>query len=75
MIIIILDTPPVSLIADAQTLAKDVDINLFVVRLGKTSRSILNIAMAELEQRSNVKINFILNGVQTAMQKVWLWLW
>lgn len=66
---IILDTPPVSLIADAQTLAKDVDINLFVVRLGKTSRSILNIAMAELEQRSNVKINFILNGVQTAMQK------
>lgn len=66
---IILDTPPVSLIADAQTLAKDADINLFVVRLGRTSRSILNIAMAELEQRSNVKINFILNGVETAMQK------
>lgn len=66
---IILDTPPVNLIADAQTLAKETDINLFVVRLGITSRSILNIAMTELEQRSNVKINFILNGVQTAMQK------
>lgn len=66
---IILDTPPVNLIADAQTLAKQVDIVLYVVRLGVTSASILTTALVEMEQRSQVKVNFILNGLDNVMQK------
>lgn len=66
---IILDTPPVNLIADAQTLAKQVDVVLYVVRLGVTSASILTTALVEMEQRSQVKVNFILNGLDNVMQK------
>ncbi|MDO5759652.1 MAG: polysaccharide biosynthesis tyrosine autokinase [Bacteroidota bacterium] len=66
---IVLDTPPVNLIADAQTLAKQVDVVLYMVRLGQTSASILRNSLVEMEQRSNVKVNFILNYVETLMQK------
>ncbi len=66
---IILDTPPVNLIADAQTLAKLVDVVIYVIRLGFTSASILTTALIEMEQRSNVKVNFILNGLDNVMQK------
>lgn len=66
---IILDTPPVSLIADAQCLAKEADVNLFVVRSGQTDKGVLKISLTELEERSNVKVNFVLNGIQNAMQK------
>ncbi len=66
---IILDTPPVSLIADAQCLAKETDVNLFVVRSGQTDKGVMRIALSELEERSNVKVNFVLNGIQNAMQK------
>lgn len=66
---IILDTPPVSLIADAQCLAKEADVNLFVVRSGHTDKGVMRIALSELEERSNVKVNFVLNGIQNAMQK------
>lgn len=66
---IIMDTPPVNLIADAQTLAKQVDVVLYVVRLGVTSASILTTALVEMEQRSNVKVHFILNGLDNVMQK------
>ena len=66
---IILDTPPVSLIADAQCLAKEADVNLFVVCSGQTDKGVLKISLTELEERSNVKVNFVLNGIQNAMQK------
>lgn len=66
---IILDTPPVSLIADTQCLAKEADVNLFVVRSGQTDKGVLKISLTELEERSNVKVNFVLNGIQNAMQK------
>lgn len=66
---VILDTPPVNLIADAQTLAKQADITLFVVRVGVTSTSILNVSLTEIEQRNGIKVNFILNGIQNIMQK------
>lgn len=66
---IILDTPPVNLIADAQTLAKQVDVVLYMVRLGRTSASILTNSLIEMEQRSKVEVNFILNGVENVMQK------
>ena len=66
---IVLDTPPVSLIADAQCLAKESDINLFVVRSNATDKGVLKISLSELVDRNNVRINFILNGVRSAMQK------
>lgn len=66
---IILDTPPVNLITDAQVLAKLADISLYVVRLNYTSLSIMKSALSELEQNSGVKANFILNGIKTVMQK------
>jgi tyrosine-protein kinase Etk/Wzc len=66
---IILDTPPVNLITDAQVLAKLADISLYVVRLNYTSLSIMKSALSELEQNSGIKANFILNGVKTVMQK------
>ena len=66
---IILDTPPVNLITDAQVLAKLADISLYVVRLNYTSLSIMKSALSELEQNTGVKANFILNGVKTVMQK------
>ncbi len=66
---VILDTPPVNLITDAQVLAKLADISLYVVRLNYTSLSIMKSALSELEQNTGVKANFILNGVKTVMQK------
>ncbi|MDY6403444.1 MAG: hypothetical protein SPL98_05580, partial [Bacteroidales bacterium] len=42
---------------------------LYVVRLGVTSASILTTALVEMEQRSNVKVHFILNGLDNVMQK------
>ncbi|MBR1626958.1 MAG: polysaccharide biosynthesis tyrosine autokinase [Bacteroidales bacterium] len=66
---VILDTPPVNLIADAATLAKEADITLFVVRLGVTSESILKIALPEMENNNGVKVNFIINSIQNVMQK------
>lgn len=65
---VILDTPPVSLIADALCLAKESDINLFVVRSEQTDKGVLKISLGELEQ-NNVKYNFVLNGIKNAMQK------
>lgn len=66
---IILDTPPVSLIADAQCLAKESDINLFVVRSGQTDKGVLKISLTEMVDRSNVKVHFVMNAIENAMQK------
>lgn len=66
---IILDTPPVNLIADAITLAKHVDTVLYIVRSGVTRESLLGSSLVEIEQRGGIKVNFVLNGIQNVMQK------
>ncbi|MBQ9255079.1 MAG: polysaccharide biosynthesis tyrosine autokinase [Bacteroidales bacterium] len=66
---IILDTPPVNIIADAQTLAKDVDIVLYIVRSGITSISIFKTSLQELKERSDVPVGIIFNGIQSHIQK------
>jgi capsular exopolysaccharide synthesis family protein len=66
---IILDTPPVSLIADAQCLAKESDINLFVVRSEQTNKPAFKIAVSELTERNDIKIHFVFNDIKTAAQK------
>jgi hypothetical protein len=59
----------VSLIADAQCLAKESDINLFVVRSGQTDKGVLKISLTEMVDRSNVKVHFVMNAIENAMQK------
>lgn len=66
---IILDTPPINLIADAQSVAKLADISIIIARVGVTSISILRTSIQEMEERTGVTVNFILNGVQSALQK------
>lgn len=66
---IILDTPPVSLIADAQCLAKESDINLFVIRSEQTNKAAFKIALSELTERNDVKVHFVFNDIKTIAQK------
>lgn len=66
---IILDTPPVNLIADAQCLAKESDINLFVVRSEQTNKAAFKISLAELIERNDVKLHFVFNDIKTVAQK------
>ncbi len=66
---IILDTPPVNLIADAQCLAKESDINLFVVRSEQTNKAAFKISLAELIERNEVKVHFVFNDIKTVAQK------
>lgn len=66
---IILDTPPVNLIADAQCLAKESDINLFVVRSEQTNKAAFKISLAELIERNDVKVHFVFNDIKTVAQK------
>ncbi|MEE1323235.1 MAG: polysaccharide biosynthesis tyrosine autokinase [Bacteroidales bacterium] len=64
---IILD--PVNLIADAQCLAKESDINLFVVRSEQTNKAAFKISLAELIERNDVKVHFVFNDIKTVAQK------
>ena len=66
---IILDTPPVNLIADAQCLAKESDINLFVVRSEQTNKAAFKISLAELIEKNDVKVHFVFNDIKTVAQK------
>lgn len=66
---IILDTPPVNLIADAQCLAKESDINLFVVRSEQTNKAAFKISLAELIDRNDVKVHFVFNDIKKVAQK------
>ncbi len=66
---IILDTPPVNLIADAQCLAKESDINLFVVRSEQTNKAAFKISLVELIERNDVKVHFVFNDIKTVAQK------
>jgi capsular exopolysaccharide synthesis family protein len=61
--IIILDTPPIGLVADAKTLMKTVDINLYVIRANHSKKIYLETLkeMTELNKLNNVGI--ILNDV------------
>ncbi|MEE1020162.1 MAG: polysaccharide biosynthesis tyrosine autokinase [Bacteroidales bacterium] len=66
---IILDTPPINLIADAQCLAKESDINLFVVRSEQTNKAAFKISLAELIERNDIKVHFVFNDIKTVAQK------
>jgi len=62
---ILIDTPPIQLVADAMILSKYSDANLYVVREGITYKSQLNyIRQAAQEQKLN-KLNIVYNGINT----------
>lgn len=61
---IILDTPPVDLVADAMVLANNSDGVLFVVKAEHTERGALINAMRQLEYANAKVLGFVLNGVK-----------
>lgn len=62
--IIIVDTPPIGLIADAILLNKHITESLFVVRSGFTKKIMLEDAKEIFDQQKLVKPSLILNGVR-----------
>ena len=61
--VIILDTPPVGLVADAKSLMKDVDINLYVLRANHSKKVYLETLKEIAELNSLTNIGIILNDV------------
>jgi len=64
---IILDSPPVLPLVDVNILSKLVDGVLFVVRAGKTSRSLVTMALDSISS-ANV-LGIVLNGAETKLKK------
>jgi capsular exopolysaccharide synthesis family protein len=61
--IIIVDTPPIGIVADAFVLMQYADFNLFIVRQKVTSRSILENSLAVLKSKSITRAAVIMNDV------------
>ncbi|MDB4999250.1 MAG: capsular biosynthesis protein [Mucilaginibacter sp.] len=63
---VILDTPPIKLVADAMILAKFSDVNLYVIRYGFTYKSELKY-LNQLHKEQKLKnLNVIFNGVSSS---------
>lgn len=60
---IIIDTPPVHLVADAYIIARVCDISLYVIRQGVTSKSELKFIKPLMENNKLPKIQIVFNGV------------
>jgi len=60
---IIVDTPPVGMVADALLLVKYSDVNIFVVRHNYTLKKMLDKLVQNLHKREIQKVNVILNDV------------
>ncbi|HET8885479.1 MAG TPA: polysaccharide biosynthesis tyrosine autokinase [Salinimicrobium sp.] len=58
---IVLDTPPVGLVADALTLVKYADASIYVVRQGYTKRGMLNVVNDKYKKGEIKNISFVLN--------------
>ena len=60
---ILIDTPPVGLVTDGLLLAKEVDVNIFIVRQRYTSRNSLDM-MEHLRQQGELKnISIVMNDI------------
>jgi len=62
--ILIIDTPPLGLLADASYLMDLADINIFVVRLGHTPRDVFKSTIQDMEHKEIRNPCMIINGVQ-----------
>ena len=65
MDIVILDTPPMSLMADAEAVANLADISVLVVQYNRTLAADINDAIDELKKYRCHMSGCILNGVRT----------
>jgi capsular exopolysaccharide synthesis family protein len=61
--VIIIDTPPVGLLADARYLMELADINIYAIRMNYTPRNILNNSLQELERKEIKNLCLLINGV------------
>jgi polysaccharide biosynthesis transport protein len=66
--LVILDTPPLNIIADAATIAAKVDATLLVVRSGMTDREALRLTLERLERTHGPVAGVVLNGVELPSQ-------
>lgn len=62
---IILDTPPVGLVADALLLNEHITGSIFVVRYGKTKKSILSFVDELYKEKKLRRLSLVLNGIKT----------
>ncbi|RXF69442.1 GumC family protein [Arcticibacter tournemirensis] len=62
---ILIDSPPLRLVADAMILAKMTDITLYVIRQGHTGKSDLTFIRQVHEEQKLPNINLIFNGIQS----------
>lgn len=62
--ILIIDTPPLGLLADASYLMDLADINILVVRLGRTPRDVFKSTIQEMENKEIRNPCMIINGAQ-----------
>jgi tyrosine-protein kinase Etk/Wzc len=66
--LVILDTPPLNIIADAAAIASKVDATLLVVRSGVTDREALRLTLERLERTEGPVAGVVLNGVDLPAQ-------
>ncbi|GGZ81103.1 GumC family protein [Algibacter mikhailovii] len=59
--IIILDTPPLGIVTDAQDLTKFADTNIFILRLNYTKKGMLQFINAKYRSREIKNLSFVLN--------------
>ena len=61
---VILDSPPVGLVADSLSLAKLSDISLFVIRPNHSVRSVMQLINDLYKEKKLPKLSLIINGIQ-----------
>lgn len=61
---VIIDTPPVNLVADAMILMELTDVNLYVVRENYTTKEMLNYGLTSLVEKKFNHLGLILNDVR-----------
>jgi capsular exopolysaccharide synthesis family protein len=66
--LVVLDTPPLNVLADAATIASKVDATLLVVRSGVTDREALRLTLERLERTESLVAGVVLNGVDLPPQ-------
>lgn len=61
---ILIDTPPVGIVADALLINRCVDLNLFVIRIGHTRRNVINFIDELLSNNSLKNLKIIINDIK-----------
>ena len=83
---IVLDTPPVGLVADALELMQYADANLYMIRQGYTKKGMLALVNEKYRNGEISNVSFVLNYFRTKGRygygygyglrlRLWLWLW